>query len=364
MPDEAITAAAETLRSGYVGQGPRVDEFETLLRAWFGNRNIVTLNSCTSALQLGLILAGVKTGDSVISTPMTCLATNCAIRAVGADIIWADVDPITGNIDPDDIPTKVQPNTKAVMVVHWGGNPVDLDAVNRIADYYKLKVIEDAAHALGSEYAGVKIGSHSSFVCFSLQAVKHITTVDGGLLICKDDDDYRRAKLLRWYGLDRDAPAGDMRLALDVPESGFKFHMNDIAATIGSAQLEFIDGILQRHRGNADFYKVALPEFPTATDHANGKSSSYWLYTIHVKNRDGFVISMRELGIEVSQVHRRNDLYSAFDRYRCPLRGVDSFSQTMVCIPVGWWLQGDDIRYIADCVKKCGQPATSSIDLG
>src|SRR6267142_5070908 len=119
MPEQAVMAAAETLRSGYVGQGERVDEFEAVLRSWIGNSNVLTLNSCTSALQLALTVSDVEPGDSVISTPMTCLATNCAIRAIGADIIWADVDSRTGNIRVDDIKAKIKARTKAIMVVHW-----------------------------------------------------------------------------------------------------------------------------------------------------------------------------------------------------------------------------------------------------
>lgn len=356
MPEGAVTAAAETLRSGYVGQGPRVDEFETLLKIWFGNANVLTLNSCTSALQLALILAGVGPGTSVISTPMTCLATNCAIRAVGADIIWADVDPKSGNISADDIHGRVRANTRAIVVVHWGGNPVDLDAVNAVAEKHGLKVIEDAAHALGSEYRGVKIGNHSDFVCFSLQAVKHITTVDGGLLLCKSETDYRRGRLLRWYGLDRDAPAIDMRLASDVVECGFKFHMNDVAAALGIAQFQYVDDILERHRYNASYYRDALSDFEAAYEDKNGRSA-YWFYTLHVKNRDEFVSSMKKLGVEVSRVHRRNDHYSAFEDYKVLLPGLDGFSETMICIPVGWWLERADVQYVAECVNSCGQPA-------
>ena len=243
-----------TFTSGYIGQGPKVEEFEKQLGSFFKNKNVLTLNSGTSGLQLALRLSNVTWGDEVISTPMTCTATNMPILAAGAKIVWADIDPKTGNIDPNDIEKKITAKTKAIMMVHWGGNPCDIEAIHKLAKDKNIKVIEDAAHAFGAHYQGKKIGSHSDFVVFSLQAIKHITTVDGGLLLCKSSEDYERGKLLRWYGIDREDNRKDFRCEKDIKEWGYKFHMNDVCATIGLEQLKYVESIIEKQRKNAQFY--------------------------------------------------------------------------------------------------------------
>ncbi|HEY0347778.1 MAG TPA: aminotransferase class V-fold PLP-dependent enzyme, partial [Pyrinomonadaceae bacterium] len=143
MPESVLEPLAGTLSSGYIGQGPRVEEFERALSKWFGSQNVLTVNSGTSALQLALRLANVGAGDEVISTPMTCAATNVPILAAGAKVVWADIDPLTGNIDPVDVERKISSRTKAIMAVHWGGYPTEIGELNRIARQYDLRVIED-----------------------------------------------------------------------------------------------------------------------------------------------------------------------------------------------------------------------------
>lgn len=353
MPRAAIESAAMTLGCGYIGQGPRVNEFEERFGKWIGNPLLLTVNSGTSALELALRTAGVGPGDTVISTPMTCLATNAAIRATGADIIWADVDPVSGCMHGADLLRKIRANTKAIVVVHWGGNPVNLDVVQGIANAAGLRIIEDAAHAIGSWFRNKRIGNHSDFICFSFQAIKHLTTVDGGAIAFAHEDEYARAKLLRWYGLPREVGASGSHWLVDVPEVGYKFHMNDVAAAIGIAQMADLESVIETHRENAAYYKAHLPEFASATECPYAQSS-YWLYTLHVHNRDQFSQSMRTAGIEVSQVHARNDLYSAFASYRVSLEGVDAFYKTMICIPVGWWVTCEDREYIVSQIKRFG----------
>lgn len=204
----------DTLYSGYLTQGPRVEEFEFKLKDWLEVRYLNTTNSGTSALQLALYLAGVRHGSKVISTPMTCTASNTAIRAVGGDIVWADIDPRTGNIDPNYVETilKKRKDIKTIMIVHWGGYPCEIGAFNYFENKFGVKVIEDAAHAFGSTYCGKKIGSFSSYICFSFQAIKHLTTGDGGALVCREEADHKRGKLLRWFGIDRESPRKDFRL--------------------------------------------------------------------------------------------------------------------------------------------------------
>jgi dTDP-4-amino-4,6-dideoxygalactose transaminase len=354
MPETVFARVIETLASGYIGQGPRVAEFEKALAPWFGNPNVLTVNSGTSALHLALRLAGVGYGDEVISTAMTCTATNEPILERGARIVWADIDPMTANIDPQDVERKISPRTKAIMVVHWGGYPCDLDELNAIAQKHNIKLIEDAAHAFGAAYQGHPVGSYSDFVCFSFQAIKHLTTVDGGALVCKSEEDYRRGKLLRWYGIDRETPRADFRCEEDVAEYGYKFHMNDVCATIGLQQLAHVGSVLDRHRANAAYYNEQLKGLSgvTVLAYQPDRVSSYWLYTLLVQDRLDFMRRMQEAKITVSQVHARNDKHTMMRDFVTDLPGVDTFVEKQVSIPVGWWLTDAERAYIAATIKS------------
>jgi len=254
VPESIDEPLLKVLHSGFIGQGIQVDKFEDALIPWVNNKNVLTVNSGTSALHLALKLAGIGFGDEIISTPQTCSATNTPIVLIGANIVWADIDPYTGNIDPETIKPLITSKTKAIMYVDWGGFPCQLDEINKIAKEYGLKTIEDAAHAFGAIYKDRKIGSISDYTCFSLQAIKHITTVDGGILTAKSEEDYRRGKLLRWYGIDREGPRTDLRCEQDILEAGTKWHMNDVSACIGIEQLNYIESILKKHRDNAAYY--------------------------------------------------------------------------------------------------------------
>jgi perosamine synthetase len=340
------------LHSGYIGQGKIVDEFEKKLSQFIGNPFVMTVNSGTSALQLSLRLAGITPGDDVISTPMTCTATNWPILAAGANIVWADINPRTGNMDPDSVKQKLTKKTKAVLCVDWGGYPCDIDAIRKAAG--GIPVIEDAAHAFGSRYKGKMVGQSADFTCFSFQAIKHLTTVDGGALAVRTKKDFDRGILLRWYGIDRNRRSQENRIEIDVGEWGYKFHMNDISATIGLENLKYSRKILNTHRENADFFRKTLSDIDSIrlTEELTGYESSYWLFTLLVKNRPSFLEYMSARKIMVSQVHRRNDTHPVVKNYKTRLPGVDEFSKHMVCIPVGWWVSKKDRAYIADVIKK------------
>jgi len=357
MPVSVDAPLLETLHSGFIGQGKKVEEFERGLTEFLNNPYVLTLNSGTSAIHLALRLANVGPGDEVICSPMTCTASIQPILERGAQVVWADIDPGTGNIDSDSVMSQVTAKTKAVIPVHWGGYPCDLDDLNDIATGFDLKVIEDAAHAFGAKYRGCSIGSISPFTCFSFQAIKHFTTVDGGCLVCLNEDDYKRGKLLRWYGIDRDQPKKDMRCEEDIKEYGYKYHMNDISATIGIEQLKQVRSVLTDHRINAYYYDS---EFETRhirhakpLNYDDANLSSYWLYTILVDDRPSFMEWMTQKGIQVSRVHARNDRHTCFkDARNKELPGVDEFDKKHVCIPVGWWLTIEDREYIVDCIER------------
>ena len=354
----------ETLHSGWIGEGTKVLEFEASLKAYTGNDKLVTLNSGTSGLHMAYHMACHQNDykgyynsntDEIITTPITCTATNTPIISNGAKVVWADVDPVTGSISPKDIERKITKNTKAVTMVHWGGNPCEIDEINKIAHDAGVKTVEDGAHAMGMKYKGKPFGNHSDFSMNSLQAIKHITSVDGGLLWMKSEKDFERAKLLKWYGIDRTIREGiDLRCELDVPEAGYKFHMNDVCACIGNANFKHLNEILSKHRENAKFYDEAfkgVSAITTLPENPDGESA-YWLYTIHVNNRDELMAKLKEQNIMASKVHARNDTHSMFAEFKAYLPGVEQFNRTHLCIPVGWWITKEDREYIAENVIK------------
>lgn len=358
MPLSVKEPLLETLFSGYIGQGIKVEMFEERLSSYIGNPYALTVNSGTSALQLALRLANVGAGDEVISTPMTCAATNMAVVACGARITWADVDPLSGNIDPEDIDRKISSNTKAIIMVHWGGDPCDIEAINSIAAARGIKVIEDASHAMGADYDGLKIGNHSDFVAFSLQAVKHLTTIDGGVLFCRSETDYQRGKRLRWFGIDRKLKDANARHECegDIIEWGYKFHMNDVCATIGLEQLKYLDSNIERCRESAEFYAKELSgvEGVALVPRTHGGRGSFLFYTLHILSRhESFADYMFGKGIMVSQVHSKNNRFSCFRSFGgSDLHGVDSFARSMICIPSGWWVDKQAREKIVDAIKS------------
>jgi len=353
MHNAAVAAASATLRSGYIGQGPAVDEFEAELRNRMGGATILTLNSCTSALDLALHLCDVGPGDHVVTTPQTCTATNGVIVRRGAHPIWADIDPATGNIDPDDVKKKMTAKTKAIMAVDWGGRACDYDLLSDNS----VPVIEDAAHAFATQIDGRHIAvAGGDYVCFSFQAIKHLTTGDGGGLALPDGD-IDHATRLRWYGLDRTS-SKSFRCEQNITEPGFKYHMNDIAASIGLGNLQGIDGVVAAHVEHARAYCDALAGTPGLRVPPFDPESSWWIYSLLVPQPKAFIAKMAELGVECSPVHARNDKHSGFREAavnNTDLPGVDEFTAGHVAIPVGWWLSDHEVSHVIESTLKAVQ---------
>lgn len=344
MPAGVGEKVKEVLYSGYVGQGKYVEDFERIFGEYIGNPNVLALNSCTSALKLALRLAGVEYGDKVLTVSMTCLATNTPIEELGAIPIWTEINPKTGVIDTEKLP---ETDVKAVIAVDLGGYPCNYDKLTAYAKSKGIKLIVDAAHSLGAEYRGENVGKQADFMCFSLQAVKVINTVDGGFLACRSKKDLERGRLLRWYGLDRRKQGRDMRHLDDIQEAGYKMNMNNLNAVIGIEQIKFIDVLLESVRRNAGFYDKYLP-FVQKMEYEQSRRSSYWLYPILVENRRKFTEYMFKNGVMVSQVHRPNHKYTAFRGAYKPLPITDAFFEKLVCIPVGWWVSHGDRERIVN----------------
>tara|TARA_R110000824_G_scaffold163711_2_gene339465 strand:- start:982 stop:2070 length:1089 start_codon:yes stop_codon:yes gene_type:complete len=343
----------EVFESGFVTEGKYSDEFEKKFSSFIDNKNTCLVNSCTSALTLAYHVAELKPGDEVITTAMTCMATNEPLHQTGAKLVFADIDPRTGNIDPDSVRKKVNEKTKLIVGVHWAGQPFDIDAISSIAKEGNIKVVEDAAHALGASYDGKRIGSHSDFVCFSFQAIKHMTTVDGGSVSCLSKADDERIRKLKWFGLDRNFTGGS-RWEQDITECGYKMHMNNLNAVIGLEQMKHVDSIVDRHISNGRFYdENILNEKVTKLVQAPKAQSSYWIYSLLVEDREDFKKYMAENGISTDAVHKRNDLYSVFKDCRSEdLKGLQEFESKLMNVPVGWWLSGDDRERIVNVVNN------------
>lgn len=347
---DLIPRLRDVLYSGQISEGEPVVEFEKKFAIFAGLPNVLSFYSGTAALHGALVLAGVHTGDEVISTPMTAEPTNMAIRHAGGTIVWADVDPANGNMCPDSVAERLTPRTRAIMVVHYGGIPVSMYRIRQIAEAAGIPVIEDAAHALGARYGGQPIGALSEYAMFSLQAIKHMTTVDGGMLACKNSADLARGRAFRWFGIDRHAP----RTEVDVSTVGYKYHMNNVNATIGLVQLDHIRPVVERHISNGRYFDAALRgiagvETCRWDDEAE---PSYWFYTVLSERRDDLSRYLTENGIGNSQCHRRNDDHSVFASSRRDLPGLDSFYGRMLHLPCGWWVGDEDREFIVATIKQ------------
>ena len=383
MAEDAPVKVGEVLTSGYIAQGPRVEEFEAHAREWFApNPHVLSINSGTSAIHLAMHLLrrpdlaagwpGLQDGDEVLTSALTCTATNWPIMANGLGIRWVDVDPEKAVIDMADLRRKLSPKTKVIIFVHWGGLVVDLEEIQRVRDEcyamygFRPYVIEDCAHAIGAEFGGKRLGNHGNLCIFSLQAIKHLTTGDGGLLVLPNEELYRRGKLIRWFGIDRTVrskPGTDFRLENDVPEWGYKFHMNDINATIGICNLPHLPRILSRCRANAAYYYKALEHEPglICIRGAQGSLSSYWLFSLRILGgrKKAFMAYMTSKHVTVSQVHKRNDLHSCVRGFRAYLPSLDRLEDELVCIPVGWWITDAQREYVVRCIKTFLQATPS-----
>lgn len=348
--DTLIPELEKVLYSGYVAQGDIVEEFERAFENYIGSGHTLSLNSGTAALHIALILAGVKEGDEVISTPLTAEPTNVAIKMVGAKIRYADIDIDTGNICPVSIEKNINGKTKAIIVVDYAGIPVDVKRIKEISEKYHIPVIEDAAHALGAKYLGRKTGNHFPFTVFSFQAIKHLTTIDGGALQIHSEELYKQAKKIRWFGLDKNLSRFENNIQLQ----GYKYHMNNVNATVGLVQLREIDSIVHTYIDNGKFYDERLKEVEGVEliKYHQDTEPSYWLYTMKVKRRYDFIKMMTENGIMASELHKRSDLHDYLNDFQQKLPNMDAFYAELVHIPCGWWVGHQEREKVVSLIKK------------
>ena len=374
MSEDVLQPLNSVIMSGFITQGEKVEQFESELITFFGNKNLLTLNSATAGLTMALRLLqkpepeigwpGFNTEtDFVLSPALTCFATNAAILANNCKIKWVDTDNTTANVCISDIRAKLNANTKVLYVVHWGGYPVDLGLLSVLQDEhfekygYRFAIIEDCAHAFGAEYQNKKLGNHGNICVFSFQAIKHLTTGDGGLIVLPTQALYERAKLLRWFGIDREKRnynRKDFRMENDISEWGYKFHMNDINATIGLHNLPHMNKLLEKNRNNSNYLYSKLYDSKGVTllEYNNDRKSSCWLFTMKVERKNDFIEKMKEHNIMTSQVHNRNDLNTCVADYNCELPNITVLEKKLICIPVGWWLENEQLDYIVETINS------------
>lgn len=347
MSSLAGESVNKVLQSGFIGQGSKVEEFEDLLWKELGTKyRPITVDSCTSSIDLALELIGVGPGDEVICTPQTCFASNIGPIHRHATIRWADIDPITGLIDVQSVRKLVNKKTKAIICVNWAG---------KIADYKTLKsfgvpVIEDAAHTWDVFTIDAERGN---YICYSLQAIKYLTTGDGGLLVCDNKEKEEEGRLLRWFGLDR-TKGQSFRCTQNITKAGFKYHMNDIAASIGICNIpEARESVLKQKQNSKKIIdsvnndNLILPEWD--------ETCSYWLFSMHVKGnrKTEFTKYLEDRGISSSPVHYRNDFYECTSSFReGELPGTTSFDETQICVPNGWWLTDEELQSVISALNE------------
>lgn len=335
----AVWNTIKVLRSGQLAEGPRVKEFEEKLAKRFGFSNVLTVNSGTTALELAYELAGIGKGDEVITPILTCTATNIPLIRRGASIIFADID-YDLNMRIEDVKNKITPRTKAIVFVHFGGNNRGLRELLDITRERGIILIEDAAQAITSDF-----WAKADFTCVSLQAIKSLTSGDGGILICKDKILHEKGKRLRWFGYDREKKQklGDT----DLIEAGYKYHMNDVSAAIGLGNLQVFDRITKHRRNLIKKYM------------SNGISAYPWFAFILTDKREELKEYLKKNGIDSGMHHYRNDIYTIFGGRRSmgSFPVMEGLESRYLLLPLHMGVSITDVekicRIIRDFNKTC-----------
>jgi perosamine synthetase len=353
----AKSSVMETLNSRWIGQGPKVKIFEeNFSKKFASNLPAIAVGSGTDALHLSYMLAGLKPGDEVIAPLFTCTATNIPFLYMGIKINFADVDINTMNMDTNHVRQLMSDKVKAIICVHYGGLPCDMDELQSIANEWNIPIIEDAAHAVGAKYKGIDIGSISDFTMFSFQAIKHITTGDGGMLIIKNKDLIDKAERIRWFGIDRKSKQAGI-WENDITEIGYKYQMTDIAAAMGIASLSEFDDQSQIRKSLFQVYEEELAGCERLRIIGSGykdREHAAWLFTVIVEERYKLQEKLRDNNIESNQVHFRNDRYSIFKEFTNGkvFPNMDKIEDDYLVLPLHTKMTVEDVRRVCSVIKS------------
>ncbi len=339
----------EDRNNQWIGQGDLVDKFEEKFSKKFNLSYCLMTNSGTSALWLAYDLVRIKEGDEVISPVLTCTATHIPLLHKKAKIIFADIQPNTLTIDPNDVEKKITNKTKAIIGATLGGIPLD-DKIFKIGRKYKIPVIVDSSQSIGY--------NKGDYIIYSFQAIKHITTCDGGMLVCRKKSDYKRAKLLRWFGIDRKKKAKKnwqawqgRKMTFDIQELGYKFQPTNLDAALGLIGLKDVDRILKHRKSLVSIYRQELQELPNIKL-LNDKGSTHWLFGILVNNRGKFAKTLENKGVGTNVVHLRNDVFKIFGGKRRNLPNMSKVEFHYLYLPLHNRLDKKDILEICQIIKN------------
>ena len=356
-----VKALEKVLLSGWIGMGPKTKEFEESFAKYVGAKYGVALNSATSALQLALEVLNIGKGDEVITTPLTFASSSECILQVGAIPVYADVEEETLNINPSKIEELITQKTKAILIVHYGGQPCDIDKIQSIAKKHKLHVIEDAAHACGASYKGKKIGGNDNLTCFSFHAVKNLATGDGGMITTNDPAIDKKLRLMRWLGIDKSTydrnTVGKYLWDYNIDTKGYKNHMNDIAATLGIVQLSKLDKMNAKRKKISDTYSKIFSDSKNIIPLKikSDRLSSHHIYCVKLDgiDRADLMAHLSEKGISTG-VHYKplfhHTRYKKFNKKNTPV--VESVWQNILSLPVFPGMEMDDVKRVANEIKK------------
>ena len=366
---EEIVAVNAVIRSGWIGLGPKTEEFEKRFAAYANAPYAIAVNSATAALHLSLLAANIGKGDEVIVPSLTFVSTAHVVKYIGAIPVFADITSDTLCISPDDVEKKITKRTRAIIPVHYGGHPCDMDRLREIAKTHNLIIIEDASHACGSSYHGKKIGSISPFTCFSFHAVKNLATGDGGMITVKDKPTAQRLSRLRWLGINKntwdrlEVVSGNENKAYgvygwyyEVDELGYKCHMNDINAAIGLVQLRKLDKSNEKRRALAKRYTQMLQKLPEIKCPIVKPKiiSAQHNYVIQCKDRDRLHLFLRERnissGVHYMPLHLQPYYKKLFPNVHLPI--VEAVWKSLLTLPLYPNLTIKEQDYIINCIKE------------
>jgi perosamine synthetase len=362
--EEDAQAAYDTILTGWITQGPKVQEFEEKFASYVGAKYAVAVSNCTTALHLSMIVSGIGEGDEVICPSMSYIATANSIRYVGGIPVFAEVEASTYNLDPSDVELKITSKTKAILLVHQIGLPADIDVFRDLCLRYNLKLIEDAACAAGSSYKGTKIGNHSDLVCFSLHPRKVISTGDGGMITTNRKDYYNRLKLIRQHGMsinDRVRHESKELIFEDHIELGYNYRLTDIQAAIGIKQLEKLDWIINERKKLADIYNKSFKDvtfFRLQSSNSDYKTN-YQSYCIYLKRdcpitRNMLMKGLLDAGISsrrgVMTTHRETAYLSVNANLKLSIS--EDLQDNSIILPLYVPMLINDIQYVIDTVLK------------
>lgn len=344
MPDNIVAGIKEILYSGQLGFGEYGRVFETQLKDFVGCDYILTVSSYNVAMQVVLSTLDLKSGDEVIASPVSCLASNQPFAVRGLRVVWADIDPETGTMCPDDLKTKITKNTKAIFHNHFCGFLGKIDEINVIGRTFGIPVIDDGIEAFGSEYKGNKLGNlNTDVTVFSFQTVRLPNTIDGGAIVFKDKSLYEKALRIRDYGIDRTifrTSEGEINSECDIKLEGYGGLMSELNSFIGTKQMEDIENLLAVQRRNASMWDEKFENHISVLPlrQTEDTVSNYWLYGTLCKNKVEAIRDFKENGFYATGVHINNNIYSVFNN-KISLKGVNEFMNHFVGIPSGWWVK-------------------------